>query len=166
MSASMTRRFMLGFLGSSTVAACVVGVDGPAFAPNAVWEDRAKQLEDASGALYSAANEGMWTGKSGSHVAKIVGNGDGTVTASCTHPVVDPDTAATPPVAGHWITTMYARDVATGNVIHLAEFVTRGPGKLAAASMTFAIPAGVTKIKVYTHCNEHDTWVSDETDVG
>jgi hypothetical protein len=157
---------MLGFLGSSTVAACVVGVDGPAFAQNATWETRAGQLEEASGTVYSAAAEGMWAGKSGSHVAKVVSNGDGTVTASCTHPMVDADVAATPPVAGHWITTMYARDVATGNVIHLEEFVTRGPGKVAAASMTFTIPTGVTRIKVFTHCNEHDTWVSDETDVG
>jgi desulfoferrodoxin (superoxide reductase-like protein) len=32
--------------------------------------------------------------------------------------------------------------------------------------MTFPIPQGVTSIKVYTYCNEHDLWVSDAIDVG
>src|SRR5215470_514429 len=122
----MSRRMMLGFIGGSTVAACTVGVQGPAFATNGVWETRAGQLEEASGMPYSAADEGKWTGKSGSHVATVKDNGDGTVTASCTHPVVDADTAAMPAVGQHLITTMYARDVETNSVLHLVEFVTRG----------------------------------------
>jgi hypothetical protein len=65
----MSRRMMLGFIGGSTVAACTVGVPGPSFATNGVWETRASQLEEATGTPYSAANEGKWTGKSGSHVA-------------------------------------------------------------------------------------------------
>ena len=162
----MSRRMMLGFIGGSTVAACTVGVQGPTFATNGSWETRAAQLEEASGTPYSAASEGKWTGKSGSHVARVIDNGDGTLTASCTHPVVDADTSMTPPVAQHLITTMYARDVDTNAVLHLVEFVTRGPSRATVATMTFPIPQGVTSIKVYTYCNEHDLWVSDAIDVG
>jgi desulfoferrodoxin (superoxide reductase-like protein) len=60
---------------------------------------------------------------------------------------------------------MFARDIDSGNVIALVEFVTRGPGKSTAATMTFDVPQGVSRIKVYAHCNEHDLWASQETDV-
>ncbi len=161
----MSRRRMLGFIGGSTVAACTVGVPGSTVAVDANWETRAAQLEEASGTPYSAANEGKWTGKSGGHVATVVKNSDGSMTASCTHPVVDADTAAMPPVAQHLITTMYARDVESNAVLHLVEFVTRGPSRATVATMTFSIPQGVTSIKVYTYCNEHDLWVTEAIDV-
>jgi desulfoferrodoxin (superoxide reductase-like protein) len=162
----LTRRGMLGLLGGTTVAACTVGVgEPPAVDKNGIWETRAKQLEDSSGTIYSAGNEGKWTGKSGTHVPSVVVNGDGTVTASCTHGMTDADVAVTPPVPQHYITTMFARDVDTGTVIHLVEFVTRGPAKAATATMTFKIPDGVSAIAVYAHCNEHDLWVSANTNV-
>jgi desulfoferrodoxin (superoxide reductase-like protein) len=162
----LSRRGMLGALGGATLAACTVGVgDTLAVEPNTTWEARAKQLEDSSRTVYTATNEGPWTGKAGTHVPVVVANADGTVTASCTHGMTDADTAATPPVAQHYITTMYARDVDTGHVLDLVEFVTRGPAKATAAAITFNVPDGVTTIAVYAHCNEHDLWRSAPTAV-
>ncbi len=159
----LSRRGILGILGGSTLAACTVGVgDTPPAAPKASWEARASQLEAASGSIYSAANEGPWPGKSGSHVPTVMKNGDGTITASCTHGMTDANVGATPPVAQHYITTMYARDVDTGTVLHLHEFVTRGPDKATMATMTFRPPPGVATIAVYAYCNEHDLWVSQQ----
>ena len=165
---TLSRRGVLGLLGGSALVACNIGVgDVPAggSAKNASWEARATQLENASGTIYSAANEGPWPGKSGAHVPTVTVNGDGSVTASCTHGMTDANPAATPPVPQHFITTMYARDLDSGNVIHLVEFVTRGPDKASIATMTFQVPQGVSRISVFAYCNEHDLWVTAETAV-
>jgi len=164
---NLSRRGLLGVLGGSALVACNVGVgDVPHVSTtNVSWEARAKQLEAASGTVYSAANEGPWPGKSGSHVPTVMVNGDGSVTASCTHGMTDANPAATPAVPQHFITTMYARDVDSGNVIHLVEFVTRGPEKASMATMTFQVPDGTSRIAVYAYCNEHDLWVTTETAV-
>src|SRR5262245_63759710 len=156
---------MFGLIGSSTVAACTVG-QVPLAANDEYWKARASQLEAASGTLYSEANEGQWVGKAGTHVAKVVDNGDGTLTASCTHAMIDADALAMPPVAQHWITTIYVRDVDTDTVIHLEELVTRGPDKAGTATTTFKLPRGVSRIKVYAYCNQHDLWVTQEIAVG
>ena len=156
---------MFGLIGGAAIAACTVGDDPSSQPTNADWEMRAKQLEVASSVLYSASAEGRWTGKAGVHVPTVVMNGDGTVTASCTHGMIDADPTAMPPVAQHWITTMYARDTTTNTVIELVEFITRGPDKATTATMTFKIPPGTISIKVYAYCNQHDLWVTDEIHV-
>jgi desulfoferrodoxin (superoxide reductase-like protein) len=157
---------MFGLLGGSALAACTVGIDAPEPLPrNDAWEERAEQLEAASAFLYSAAAEGMWAGKAGTHVPTVTVGSNRSVTASCTHAMIDANAGAMPPVAQHLVTTMYARDAATNQVIHLVEFVTRGPDKAATASTTFAVPATVKRIRVYAYCNQHDLWASSEIDV-
>lgn len=157
---------MLSFLGGTTIttAACMVGEVDPltASTANVGWKERAAQLEMASGTLYSAASEGRWTGKAGTHVATMTKNPDGSITVSATHGMVDADVSASPPVAQHWITTLYVRDVATETVIHLVEFVTRGPEKAAMATTTFTPSTDIRRVRLYAYCNQHDLWISED----
>jgi len=148
------RRGFLGVLGGSAAAlsACTVGNmdDLPVF--NTVWPERAAQLKTTG--IYTAAAPGMWAGKEATHVPSVTIAADRLATVSCTHGVAE----------GHWLSTLWVEDQ-NGNVIHMAEFLGRGP-ESSAASTSFRVPAGVTSLVAYSHCNLHDAWATVPVKVG
>ena len=67
----------------------------------------------------------------------------------------------------HWITTIYARDITTGRVFYLKEFL---PTELApmtekGASIEVQIPPGILQIAVFAFCNKHELWWSGAIDL-
>jgi desulfoferrodoxin (superoxide reductase-like protein) len=151
-----TRRAFFGFLGGAAVTpaiGCYGGAPSDSGLSDA-WERRAQQLEESNG-VYSAADEGIWPGKAGTHVPTIVvDKASGTATVSSTHPMTE----------AHWLTTIYVRDQ-DGVVIHLIEFLARGTGAATAATTTFSIPSGTTSLTAYAYCNLHDAWSTVATPV-
>jgi desulfoferrodoxin-like iron-binding protein len=150
---SFMQRMGLGGAAVAAVGSGCIDVGGTAY--SGVWEQRAALLEESSGVTYSSASPGMWAGKEGTHTPSVTENGDGSVTVSTGHPMEE----------NHWINTIFVRDQ-NGLVIHLVDFIARGPNKASAASTSFRPPAGTTSVTAYSYCNLHDLWVSDPISVG
>jgi desulfoferrodoxin (superoxide reductase-like protein) len=149
--ADLSRRGFLGRFGAAvggaaTLGACAIGGSEVELEQNSQWQSRAVGLK--SNQVYTAAAPGMWAGKEGSHVPKVAING-GVADVSCTHAVAE----------GHWITTIFVEDQ-DQNVIHMEDFLGRGPGASQAVT-SFRIPPGVTSIVAFAYCNLHDCWSSE-----
>jgi desulfoferrodoxin (superoxide reductase-like protein) len=142
------RRGFLGALGgvAATLSACTVGPTVGTIA-NPVWVERAAKLKGNT--VYTKAVPGMWAGKEGTHVPSVAIDNARVATVSCTHAVAE----------GHWITTLFIEDQ-DGNVIHMEEFLGRGPGASQAAT-SFRVPDSVTSLVAYSYCNLHDCWSSE-----
>jgi desulfoferrodoxin (superoxide reductase-like protein) len=144
--AVVSRRGILGlFGGAALLSACEVGAGSENVSE---WQIRADDLKGPE--VYTKAKPGIWAGKEGTHVPSIVREGD-LITVSCTHGV-DPE-------GKHWVTTVFVEDQ-DNNVIHLREFMGRGP-IASSALTTFRIPPGTTSITAFAYCNLHDCWKSE-----
>lgn len=145
-SAALSRRGFLGGFGLAGGAAMVAGCTvGSSFETNPRWQARAEELK-ANG-IYTTGAPGIWAGKEAAHTPTIAKEGD-IVTISCTHGMAE----------GHWVTTIFVEDD-TGTVLHLEEFVGRGPS-LKPASTSFRVPPEARSLTAYAYCNLHDCWES------
>jgi desulfoferrodoxin (superoxide reductase-like protein) len=148
------RRGFLGAIGGAAAAlsACTVGPLVGRYV-NPLWLERTATLK--GGKVYTKAAPGIWMGKEGTHVPTVtIDAAKRTATVSCSHGLAE----------GHWITTLFVEDQ-DGNVIHLEEFMGRGPSA-SLASTTFEVPAGVTSVMAYSYCNLHDCWSTESISVG
>jgi superoxide reductase len=147
------RRGFLGALGGAGAVAALSACTVPTLGTyvNPTWAERTATLKGA--AVYTKAAPGMWAGKEATHVPTVSVDASRMATVACSHGVAE----------GHWITTLFIEDQ-NGNVIHLEEFLGRGP-MASPASTTFRIPGGVTSIIAYAYCNLHDCWSTESISV-
>lgn len=152
---ALGRRGFLGALGAGTAAALSACTVGPAVGRyvNPTWAERTQTLKGST--VYTKAAPGIWTGKEATHVPTVtIDAATRTADVSCSHALAE----------GHWITTLFVEDQ-DGAVIHLEEFMGRGP-TASQAKTTFRVPAGVTAIVAYSYCNLHDCWSTETIAIG
>jgi desulfoferrodoxin (superoxide reductase-like protein) len=113
---------------------------------NEAWEALAVTAEGTM--IYDASTP--WsdgTAKAGSHVPAVAL--DGTAAIVTTPHSLD---------SGHYITMIYLRDQ-DGVIVALEEF--SAPSTEAESQIaSFSVPAHVTSVTAYSHCNQHDVWRS------
>ena len=152
------------------------GTSGATATRNDAWEKEAAALEAAG--VYSAHNEGPWTGKAAKHVPSVEG-GRGSVLLTVSHEMragvpVDggaPDAGdagdaghkdggdagdAAPPLTEHYIGRMYVRNQ-DGLIVGWKVLTTVDPFPIA----LFSLPLGTTTATAYAWCNIHGVWKSD-----
>jgi desulfoferrodoxin (superoxide reductase-like protein) len=125
----------------------------PAVVRNETTEASIKTLEN--GAVYTAANEGPFVGKAATHVPTMTVTGT-TVQVTVPHEMKVANRRVQPPVAAHYVTTIYLRDQ-NDTVIAQAALA---PPRNAQATASFTLPPGVSLVTAYAVCNQHGAWAS------